>query len=67
MAGFALQLALVTGVLCGLAPGFAALRTNVNASLKEGARSGSASGAHARLRSALVVAEIAIALILLCA
>lgn len=64
---FALLLALVTGVLCGLAPGFAALRTNVNTSLKEGTRNGSASGAHARLRSALVVAEIAIALILLCA
>jgi putative ABC transport system permease protein len=67
VAGFALLLALLTGVLCGLAPGFAALRTNVNASLKEGARSGSASGAHARLCSALVVAEIAIALMLLCA
>jgi predicted permease len=67
VAAFALLLALLTGVLCGLAPGFAALRTNVSASLKEGARSGSASGAHARLRSVLVVAEIAIALILLCA
>ena len=67
VAGFALLLALLTGVLCGLAPGFAALRTNVNASLKEGGRSGSASSAHARLRSTLVVAEIAIALVLLCA
>lgn len=67
VAGFAFLLALLTGVLCGLAPGFAALRTNVNASLKDGARSGSASGAQARLRSVLVVAEIAIALILLCA
>lgn len=67
VAVFALLLALVTGVLCGLAPGFAALRTNVNASLKNGVRRGSASGAHVRLRSALVVAEIAIALILLCA
>ncbi|MFP5235428.1 MAG: ADOP family duplicated permease [Acidobacteriota bacterium] len=66
VAGFALLLALLTGVLCGLAPGFAALRTNVNASLKDGGRSGWA-GTHARLRSALVVAEIAIALILLCA
>jgi predicted permease len=67
VAGFALLLALLTGVLCGLAPGFAALRTNVNVSLKEGGRSGSASAAHARLNSALVVAEIAIALVLLCA
>jgi putative ABC transport system permease protein len=67
VAGFALLLALLTGVLCGLAPGFVALRTNVNDSMKDGTRSGSASGAKARLRSALVVAEIAIALILLCA
>ena len=65
--GFALSLALGTGFFCGLAPGFAALRTNVNASLKEGGRSGSASGSHARLRSALVVMEIAIAIVLLAA
>ncbi|MGA3049334.1 MAG: ABC transporter permease [Terracidiphilus sp.] len=67
VAGFALLLALLTGVLCGLAPGLAAVRTNVNDALKEGAHRGMASGAHAPLRSALVVTEIAIALILLCA
>jgi predicted permease len=50
-----------------LAPGFVALRTNVNGSLKEGGRSGSAGGSHARLRSSLVVLEIAVALILLAA
>lgn len=66
VAGFALLLALLTGLFCGLAPGFAALRTNVNASMKGGGRIGSG-GSHARLRSTLVVAEIAIALVLLCA
>jgi hypothetical protein len=65
--GFALLLAILTGFFCGSVPGFAALRTNVNASLKEGGRSGSAGGTHARLRSTLVVMEIAIALILLTA
>ncbi len=65
--GFALLLGVVTGMLCGLAPAFAALRTNVNANLKEGGRSGSEGGGHARLRSTLVVAEIAIALVLLTA
>jgi predicted permease len=65
--GFALLLATVTGLLCGLAPAFAALRTNVNATLKDGGRSGTMGGGHARLRSALVVAEIAIAMILLAA
>ena len=65
--GFALLLGVVTGLVCGLAPAFAALRTNVNANLKEGGRSGSEGGGHARLRSTLVVAEIAIALVLLTA
>lgn len=65
--GFALLLAVVTGLVCGLAPAFAALRTSVNSTLKEGGRSGSAGGGHARLRSALVIAEIAVALILLTA
>lgn len=67
VATFALSLALFTGVLCGLAPAFAALRTNVNEGLKDGGRTGSAGGGHALLRSSLMVAEIAVALILLAA
>ncbi|MGA3024769.1 MAG: ABC transporter permease [Bryobacteraceae bacterium] len=65
--GFAVLLAVVTGLLCGLAPAFATLRTSVNDMLKEGGRSGLAGGRHARLRSVLVVAEIAVALVLLTA
>jgi predicted permease len=65
--GFALLLAVITGLVCGIAPALAALHTNVNNTLKEGGRSGTAGGGHARLRSALVVAEVAIALILLAA
>jgi len=64
---FALGLALLTGFLCGLAPAFAAMRTSVNEALKEGGRAGTSGGGHARLRSALVVAEIAVALTLLAA
>ena len=64
---FALGLAVITGIMCGLAPAFAGLRTSVNDSLKEGGRTGTAGGGHARLRSALVVGEIAIALVLLAA
>jgi putative ABC transport system permease protein len=67
VAGFALLLAVLTGVLCGLAPGFAALHTNVTVQMKEGWRGGSTGGTHARLRSALVVLEIAVALVLLAA
>lgn len=64
--GFALMLAVFTGLLCGLAPAFTAARTGVNEALKEGGRTGSAGG-HARLRSALVIAELAVALVLLTA
>ncbi len=61
---FAFALALFTGILCGLAPAFAVLHTGVGESLKVGGRTGAAGGRHVRLRSALVIAEIAIALVL---
>jgi predicted permease len=64
---FALVLALLTGALCGLAPAFAALHTRVNENLKEGGRTGTSGSSHGRLRSALVVTEIAVALVLLAA
>ena len=64
---FAMGTALLTGLLCGLAPALAAARTGMNETLKDGGYTGSAGGAHARLRSALVVAEIAVALVLLIA
>jgi predicted permease len=62
--GFALLLALGTGLLFGLAP---ALRLSANAlggALREGTRS-AAGGAALRLRNALVLAEVALALVLL--
>ena len=62
---FTLLLALATGALCSLAPAFAALRTNLTESLKEGATTGTGASSHSWLRSTLVVAEIAIALVLL--
>jgi predicted permease len=62
---FALVLSVLTGIVCGLAPAFAALRTNVNETLKEGGRT--AGGGHAWLRTGLVAGEIAIALMLLAA
>ncbi len=64
---FALALALLTGLLCGLAPAFAAIHTSVNGTLKETGRTGTTGSGHARLRSVLVTAEIAIALVLLTA
>jgi putative ABC transport system permease protein len=65
VAGFALLLALTTGAFCSLAPAFAALRTNLTETLKEGMRTGTGSSSHTWLRSTLVVSEIAIALVLL--
>jgi putative ABC transport system permease protein len=64
VAAFALLLAVATGTLCSAVPAFAAMRTNLLESLRESGRN-SAGTSHAWLRSALVVAEIAIAMILL--
>jgi len=64
---FAITLAVITGIGCGLAPAFAALRTSVNEALKEGGYGSTAGGGHGRLRSALVIGEIAVALALLVA
>ena len=63
---FALGAAVLTGLLCGLVPALTAARTGVNETLKEGGRTGT-SRVHTRLRSALVVTEIAVALVLLIA
>ena len=67
VAGFALILAVLTGLLCGIIPAIAASQTGVNDALKDGGRTGTAGGGHARLRSMLVIAELAVALVLLTA
>jgi len=54
VAAFALVVAVAAGVLCSLAPAFAALRINLIESLKEGAQIGG-NASHSWLRSALVV------------
>jgi len=64
---FAIVISVLTGIVCGLAPAFAALRTSVNQALKEGGRTGTVGGGHVWLRTALVAGEIAIALVLLAA
>src|SRR6266550_401095 len=62
---FTLVLSVVTGLLFGLAPALSATKLNLNESLKEGARAISGGGRQRRLRSALVVSEVALALLLL--
>jgi predicted permease len=64
---FAIGTALLAGLLCGLLPAYAASRTNLNDALKEGGRTSGAGSGPSRLRSILVVAELAVALVLLTA
>jgi putative ABC transport system permease protein len=61
---FTLAIAVVSGILSGIAPSLLSSRTNVSESLKESGR-GSVSRARGRLRGSLVVAEISLALVLL--
>jgi len=65
--GIAIGLSMLTGLLCGLIPALSAAKTSVNDALKEGGRTGTETAGHARLRSALVIAETAAALVLLVA
>jgi putative ABC transport system permease protein len=60
--GFAILLALLSGVVFGLVPAFRAGRAGVPGSLGSGLRSTAGGGA---LRAALVVGEVALALVLL--
>ena len=62
---FAFAVSVLTGILFGMAPAIQGSRANLNAALTEGGRGGTAGRAARRLRSALVVAEIALALLVL--
>jgi predicted permease len=62
---FTLAAALFTGLIFTLAPAWQATRVDVNSALKETAGKGAAGAGGKGLRGALVVAEIALALVLL--
>jgi putative ABC transport system permease protein len=60
---FAVLVSVVTGLLCGFAPALHGANLDINTSL---ARSGKGAGApHRKLRSVLVVAEVALSIVLL--
>jgi putative ABC transport system permease protein len=61
---FTIALSLLTGAIFGLAPAMQAAKINLNETLKEGGK-GTVAPSRPRLRSALVIAEIALALVLL--
>lgn len=61
---FTLLVSVTTGLIFGLAPALQASRTDLNSTLKDGARGTMGAGDH-RLRSALVVSEVALSLLLL--
>ena len=61
---FSFALSLLTGLIFGLAPALQSSRLDLNEALKEGGRQTSI-GAGNRLRSAMVVTEIALAVVLL--
>jgi putative ABC transport system permease protein len=63
--GFTFLVSLLAGCVAGLAPMWYSMRTNLNEALKAGGRSDSGKGGHRRVRSVLVVAEVALSLVLL--
>ncbi len=63
--GFALLCSMLTGLIFGTVPAWLASRADVNQALRENVRGSSAGRSHQRLRSALIVGEVAFALVLL--
>jgi predicted permease len=62
---FASTITLLTGILFGLAPALHVAKVDLNETLKEGGRSASKGARAHRVRSALIVAQVALSLVLL--
>jgi predicted permease len=62
---FAAAISVMTGLISGLLPALFASKVNLSEGLKEGSRSVGSGRAHKRFRGALVVSEVALALVLL--
>ena len=62
---FAALVSIMTGLISGLLPALFASKVNLSEGLKEGSRSVGSGRAHKRFRGAMVVSEVALALVLL--
>ncbi len=62
---YTIAVSAITGIVFGLAPALQAGRLNLVEALRDGARGSGQSGRRARVRNALVVVEVALALVLL--
>ena len=62
---FTFGVSMIAGLLAGLAPVWHSTRTNLNEALKAGGRGDSGAGGHNRLKSVLIVSEVALTLVLL--
>ena len=62
---FTFGLSMLAGIIAGLAPVWHSTQTNLNDALKAGGRGDSGSSSHNRLKSTLIVAEVALSLVLL--
>jgi putative ABC transport system permease protein len=62
---FALTIALLAGIISGLAPALQTARVDLNEALKEGSRGGITGSSRHRLRSAFVVLQVTLSLVLL--
>jgi predicted permease len=63
--GFTLLISFLTGLAFGLAPALQASKLDLNETLKDGSRGSTGGAGHNRIRRLLVIAEIALALVLL--
>ena len=62
---FALLISLFTGIIFGLAPAFQAMKADMTAAIREGAQGSGYSVKTFRLRSLLIVSELALAVVLM--
>jgi putative ABC transport system permease protein len=62
---FTATISVLTGVLFGIVPAWRAARPNLNETLSDGGRQSGAASTRSPLRSVLVIAEVALALVLL--